>query len=967
MSKKGKYSGSVRLDPSKMEEPDQDNEFSKKMWLEDVKKDPEFLDDVKEQVDKWKKSISITADPDELKIHMVGESHIDVAWKWRYEQTRQKAIKTFRKAVTNAKHFEGRDYNYCFALSEPLLLDWVLQDDPGLFKEIQETVKKGGIELVGGSYVEPDCMMPSGEAFARSRLYGQRFLKTHFNQLAEIEWFLDSFGYNLGLPQILVKSGATGFWTSKITWNRQTIFPFVNFWWQGPDGSKLLTANFQMGMGSIERWIMWEMGRHPLKSDGRKEWDYTKDYEEIDEHVVLDEICPHCGCFFGKGDGGHGPTFQEVAVANAWQDLGFAKWSRVGKFYDGLREWADRFPIWKDELYLEYHRGTFSVHSEVKRHNRLYENALTGLETFALLTGLANPNYKYPREKLERIWKIVLQNQFHDVLPGSSIPEVYDDVYDFWVEQDALIEDIKGEIGNTIGSSQEEKPLNREKVKTISLFNPVAWERESPVFIPIEEVDDSIQIDEEGKPPYIRLTLLNDTNKQYLAQPTAAEPEDNAYPRTAGWWVVPKLNGVSNTPAKVEILSEPPSDTASSLEVTEKSISNGAVSIKLDETTGAMTSMIAEGINSNKNLLKGKNSNLNFGFLDDYPHDHAWNIKPEYWKYPLEDIKNDKGVNIEVVEQGPIFSTIQISRLLGKENSPVRQVIRLFKNCPEVYLEWATDWKQPYVMIKILYSTATNAEVSTADAAYCAIIRKTQPETNCDKARYEKIMHKYVDLSTPDKSWGLALLNEGKYAYDTMGNRGDLRLTLLRVPKYPTASGEAWVNLERKMNREKYGQQVPEFSGMGAEKCRYALLPHVGGTLTNSDGSPNALVKRKAEEFNQPVMVVSSNAIREKKENLDINSKSIIDISPSNIFLGALKRNEWDLSDNIILRVVEGCGVDTNATIRLAPELNKIVKQVREVDLLERPIDSELQWDKEKGILTKKIGKFEIVTYEFVI
>lgn len=947
------------MDPSTMEEPSSDNEFTRELWFEEVPNDPDFLKEIKERVEKWKKTISITTDPDKLIIHQVGESHIDVAWKWRYAQTRQKAIHTFRKACFHAKHFKDSKYDFCFALSEPLLLDWVQQDDPDLFEEIKEVVKMGGIELVGGSYVEPDCMMPSGEAFCRMRLYGQRFYRKHFGQLAEVEWFLDSFGYNYGLPQILVKSGATAFWTSKITWNRQTLFPFVNFWWQGPDGSKILTANFKMGLSSITDWIMWEMGRHPLTNDGQKVWDYTHDYGEIDEHVDLEEIVPHCGSFFGKGDGGHGPTHQEVAEANAYQDVGFTKWSKVGDFYDGLREWQDRLPVWNDELYLEYHRGTFSVHAEVKRHNRLYENAITGLETLGLITSLSNASYDYPFDKIEKLWKITLLNQFHDVLPGSSIPEVYDDVYDYWMEQDGIIDGIKQEVGETIVENDEENSQY-----SLILFNPVSWVRDGPVFIPVNAIKGDISLDENGVPPIGKLSLLNGTEESFIAQPIAAEAENEAYPRPAGWWVLPKLPGLSTVPAILSLnASHDAADVSHTVKASEEMIENEVVSIKLDQKTGAMIEMKAGDINGGKNLLRGDQSNLNFGFLDDFPHDHAWNIKPEYWKYPLEDIQNDEDVSITVLESGPVFSTIAISRSLGKEKNKVIQKLTLFKNRPEVYMHWITDWKQPFVMIKVLYQTATNAEESVSDAAYCAIRRKTQPDTPCDEARYEKIMHKYVDLSTPDNRWGFALINEGKYAYDTMNDPGDLRLTMLRVPRYPEPAGEAWVNKERKENREKYDHEVPEFVGLGAEKCRYMLLPHNGGSLENTDGSPNVAVKRAAEEFNQPVMVIPSEFSAIEEDTIGSKGESLVQIHTDNVFLGALKYNEWEKNGNLILRMIEGCGIDAGAKISLHPSLTEIIADIRAVDILERPIDYDFNYDQESGTLTFDIGKFEIVTF----
>lgn len=971
MNKIGKYSGNERLDPKLFEEPDLENDFTREMWFNEVINDPDFLKDVQDSVKKWKQNIAITADPEKIELHMVGQSHIDVAWRWRYEQTRKKAIITFKKAVYHAKKFAGTKYKYNFALSEPLLLDWVLQDDPKLFKEIQETVKNGGIELIGGAYVEPDCMMPSGEAMVRSRLYGQRFLRDHFGTLAKNEWFLDSFGYNYGLPQILAKSGAESFYTSKITWNRQTIFPFVNFWWEGPDGTRLLTSNFKMGTGTIDDWMMFEMGRHLLKNEGQKVWNYSYDYGTLDEHVEENEICPHVGVFFGKGDGGHGPTHQEVVTANAWQDTGFMKWSTVEGFFKKLKEYSDRFPVWNDELYLEYHRGTFTVHSEVKRHNRYYENAIIDLETLALITSISNPKYQYPADKFERLWKILLQNQFHDVLPGSSIPEVYDDIYDFWVEQDEIIEDIKHGISAALNESHKtvKKDTENEKTISISLYNPVSWTRKSPVFIPIGAFGTELKMEKDGKPPYAKLTIGSNV---YIAQPVAADALDSPYPRPAGWYTLPELKGLTLTPATLTISSLEHLNLKSSefIEATPDFISNNISKIKLDKNTGAFLELISKNINKEENLLRGSSSNLFFGFLDDFPNDHAWNIKPKYWEYPLSDIKNDEEVNLNVIDQGPVFSTIEINRVLGKDKSPVTQKVTLFKDCPEVYLEWSTNWKQPFVFLKILYSTATNATITTSDQMYSAIQRATQGKSPCDWARYEKIMHKYADVSTPENTWGIALINEGKYAYDTMGELGDIRLSLLRTPRYPTPAGEAWVIPERRVNKEKYGHDVPEFSGLGPEKCRYIILPHNGGALMNSDGSANAIVKQKAEEFNQPVVVIESvhNTLRTDliKEILEV---PIIEISPSNVFLGALKFNEWEKSGTIVMRIVEGCGIaSTKVEIKLNPKLNSLIKSIRPIDLLERPItNKKFNWDKNNRIITLELSKFEICSFEIIL
>jgi len=956
IDKIGHYSGNRRLDCINLEEPDADTEKVRERWL---KANREIL--IKRRLRMWK---TYCPEFENLIIHQVGESHIDCAWMWRYEQTRKKAQVTFRKAVLHAKMFPE---TFCFALSQPLLLEWIKQDDPKLFKQIQATVKAGNIELVGGSYVEPDCMMPSGESFVRQRLYGMRFLRNNFGNLPNVEWFLDSFGYNFGLPQILIKSGAKYFWTTKITWNRITTFPFVNFWWEGPDGTRILMANFEMNMDSIINWAKYNVGRYLLKRDSNKVWNYSMDYSKLKEHVG-EEFCPHVGCFFGKGDGGHGPTHKEVAYANEQAKLSIFKWSRVKTFYEEIEKYSERFPVWNDELYLEYHRGCFSNHSEVKRHNRMYENIIVSLEILALLTSFLNSEYRYPVNTFETLWKITLKNQFHDVLPGSSIPEVFDDCWDDWKDQDQMIENIMSNIGIALTS---QKSVEREDNSTkIILFNQVTWERNSRVFIPLNVFEKTPKLDKKGKPNYAAIKILiGEDNTQYYCQPVAADLDNEVDPFPAGWWTVIPLKPLSYTPVILTLLNDQESvemSKKSSFNVSNDIISSESITVKLDPTKGAILELTSPNVNNGKNLLIGGSSNLTQGFLDagtpQDPDQHAWNLTPEYWKFPL-DLSNDRDVNIEITELGPIFTTLKITRTLGI--SSVIQKITLFLNCPEIFMEYLTNWKQKDVMLKLIYNTSTIAEIVTADAAYCAIESKTKPETPCDKARYEKICHKYFDLSTPDRKWGLSILNEGKYAFDVNG--GIMKLTLLRVCKYPIPAVEAWVNIERDENERKFQHKVPKYSGLGPFSCRYALLPHKGGALRDSKGSPNVVVKRKAEEFNKPVLVIPSNNFKIVQENLEKLGSPLIQINTPNIFLEALKIKEWDETGTIIIRLVESSGVSSRAKITFSSVFSEKLQAINSTDLLERKIHPRYNWDKDNGVLSFDIGKFEILTFELVL
>ncbi len=955
IDKIGHYSGNRRLDTSGLEEPKFDNEKTLEKWLGGKR---EIRIDKK--LNRYLSKISKTTDPNKIQVHIIGQSHIDCAWMWRFEQTRKKAQVTFAKAVLHSKMFPD---DFHFALSEPLLLEWIKLDNPELFNQIKELVKKGNIELVGGSYVEPDCLMPSGEAMIRQRLYGMRFYRDNFGKLPSVEWFLDSFGYNYGLPQILVKSGAKFFWTTKLTWNQITVFPFVNFWWQGPDGTQIISSNFdycQIILLVLETWEKYQIGRHLLTKNGRKVWDYTKDYSKLEDHVS-DEICPHVGCFLGLSDGGHGPTHKEVATANEFAKHPVFKWSTVKEFFEELEKCSKDFPVWNDELYLETHRGCFSNHAEVKRLNRKYENIIVSLESLSVLTSLLNPKYKYPLNKLESLWKITLKNQFHDVLPGSSIPEVYDEVWDDWNEQEKIIESIIDNIGeHLVANPPSERVQNTVE---IYLFNPVSWERKSKVFIPISVFKENLIRSKDGKPNYARLKILNGESNEYICQPIAAEQKESIDQIPAGWWTIIKLKPLSLTKAKLTILSDTSSkelEIKNPFTVSKHSMSNQNITIELNPKTGAIIKLITKSINNGRNLFKGEFSNLTFGYLDnEHITRHAWNLFPQYWEHPI-DLSNEKNVKIMISEVGPIFCTLEISRTLGI--SPVVQKITLFKDCKEIFLEYITDWKQKDIMLKILYSTSVNAEIATADGMYCAIQFKTNPEIPCDKARYEKICHKYFDISTPDNKWGLALLNEGKYAFDVNG--GDMRLTMLRACRYPLPAPEAWVNLERTENERLFNHKVPEYSGLGPFKCRYALFPHHGGALVNSDGTPNLSVKKKAEEFNKPVMIIPGKNTNENQKSNINSSNPILEILTPNVFLGALKKNEWDKNETIIARFIEVSGVSSNVKVKFNENYSNKISKIKAIDLLERKIEDNLDWNQSSGILTFEIGKFEICSFE---
>ncbi|MHA2095776.1 MAG: alpha-mannosidase [Candidatus Hodarchaeales archaeon] len=947
----GHYSGSERLEDSTLEEPDDDTDEVAQYWHNNSEAKIKLSYEMGDKLKIWNDDIIKRYQKSEMSFHMVGQSHIDIAWLWRIEQTRKKSIVTFKKAVYHIQRFPK---SYCFALSEPILLEWILEDDPELFKNIQLSVEEGGIELVGGSYVEPDCMMPCGEAVTRSRLYGQRFFFKHFNRLPKVEWFLDSFGYSAGLPQILKKSGAEYLWTTKLSWNLETVFPFSNFFWEGVDQSRIQTGIFPMSYDPLTTWNKFEVGHHPLKPNVTYNGNYERDYSDLDQWVESEEIIPHVGLFFGLSDGGHGPTYEEVARANVLIELTKKfHWSRVETFFQKVEEWKDRFPIWADELYLENHRGCFSVHAEVKKKNREFENKLLAIESLSSLYSILNDTKNQNDINiLEKAWKIVLKNQFHDILPGTSIPEVYDDVFEDWQTCDQMLQLIKDSISMN---------LKGPSIKCqFVIWNPLSWERKARVFIPLNSYNENIELDEEGRPPSANLTYFNPAKITIFAQPVSAEPEDWLDARPAGWWTIMELSATSLTPAYLSLNLEMKFENP--MQSDQFFLDNGIVRIRLDSTTGGILSLTNVSILDNSNLLKGSKNNLTLAYEDISEIWPAWNLTPEYWNHLL-DISNSQDLQISLCENGPIFATIEVQRTLGKLKNSVIQRYTLFKERTEIYLDYIANWQQPLVMLKVGLNTATNATRCTTDVMFGAIEHSTVPKTPADKARFEKICQKFYDLSTPTNEWGIATLNQDKYAFSV--NNGESALTMLRSPPYFPASPEAWVHEERAIRKEKYGSEVPEYSGLGPFRSQYAYLSHEGGGLITQDNKPNSLVRRAAEEYNQPVHVLK---IPQGKQDykLEVEGQSIIQIESDIAMLSTIKMNEWDSNGNLIIRIVEILGVGGSVCIALNSIFQNKIVSAREVDLLERPISGTTLKIEKTGIKIS-LTPFEAKSIELVL
>ncbi|AOY81662.1 alpha-mannosidase [Moorena producens JHB] len=423
-------------------------------------------------------------------IQMLGHAHLDLAWLWPVSETWDVAVRTFESVLKLQQEFP--DFTFCH--TTPALYAWIEQHRPDLFKRIKQQVAAGRWEIVGGMWVEPELNLIDGESIVRQILYAQRYVQKTFGQLSTVAWVTDSFGFCWQLPQLLKQGGIDYFVTQKLHWNDTTKFPYGAFWWQSPDGSQIFSLMSPPNVAGV-------MDTNPITMAS-----YAIDWE-------IQTSLKDAFWLPGVGDHGGGPTRDMLQVARRWQKspffpklefttasdyLLFAKRGLLAKVSSLKSQTTKEIPVWNDELYLEFHRGCYTTHADQKRYLRRCEGLLYQAELFAALKTIAT-GQAYPKTELEQAWKKVLFNQFHDILPGTSIPEVFVDANQAWQEVEEVTGEILEESLNAIASKITLPPPPKPNAQAIIVFNPLNWQRSEviavslaislPVSIPVGSIE----------------------------------------------------------------------------------------------------------------------------------------------------------------------------------------------------------------------------------------------------------------------------------------------------------------------------------------------------------------------------------------------------------------------------------------------------------------------------------------------
>ncbi|WP_054955076.1 alpha-mannosidase [Paenibacillus dakarensis] len=705
--------------------------------------------------------------------HMVGQSHIDIAWLWPVRETVRKTSRTF--STMDALMEEYPEFKY--AQSQPLLFQFLKDNDPELFERVKARIAEGRWELVGGMWVEPDLNIPSGESLMRQMLYGQRFYQEEFGKTSDIEWLPDTFGYCASLPQILKHGGIRYFMTTKLGWNDTNVFPYDLFHWVGIDGTPMLS------------YLNHGVNENTLPKDIHDHWQSYRQKDVHQEQMLL----------YGHGDGGGGVTREMLEYIDRSELMigqPSSRYSTAADFFRNIDEKAPKLPTWRGDLYLELHRGTYTTHGRNKRHNRRAEMLYREAE---LWNALAEPVMEAGqldriKEKLHDGWKLILLNQFHDIIPGSAITESY-----------VTSEKEYGEVFEKGNSSLEQGiSILAAQVNTEGdgmpylVFNSLGWSRDAVISIDCDAQPDKHAVyDAEGT----RLESDASTDEAGRACIIVRVPEIPAFGCKTIW--------VRSIETPVEHTT-----TTSDSKMPGSSWETAYYKIQFNDR-GEIVSLYDK--EADREVVKHGEQANRFHFFHDRPTLwDAWDIDTRYEEQVAGEAEL---LEKRVVLSGKVKDVIRFRWRLNQ--SEITQDMILYHQDRRIDFETHVSWNESHKLLKVGFPIDVIAEKATYEIPFGTIERPTHRNTSWEQAQYEVCGHRFADVS--EFGYGVSLLNDCKYGYDVQGST--IRLSLLRAPKWPDITAD-----------------------LGEHQFTYSLYPHKGDWR-------EAHTFRKAAELNYEIPV----------------------------------------------------------------------------------------------------------------
>jgi alpha-mannosidase len=820
--------------------------------------------------------------------HLTGNSHIDAAWLWPWTETVDVVKRTFGTALQLMNEYP----TYTYTQSAAAYNEWMSEKYPEMNDEIKKRIQQGSWEIVGGMWVEPDLNMPDGESLVRQLLVGKRWYKQHYGVDVRIGWNPDSFGYNWQLPQIYKKSGVDYFVTQKMTWNDTNQLPFKLFWWESPDGSKVLTY-FPQGYGNNDL--------NPVRLSADLA-DARKKATGLTEMLDL----------YGSGDHGGGATRTVLDEGTGWANAAaqpapviprmqfgtalpfFLKtekqiapdskvwdYTSIAKGYTPPSpvEGKIAIPTWNSELYLEYHRGVQTTQANHKRNMRESEEQVLNAEKWASLAWL--DGRPYPGAEITEDWKKILFNQFHDLAAGSGIGIIYKDAqkdYDVvrWSTNEikaGSLEEVSSRINTATGQKDPEG-------QAVVVFNPLGWERSGDVTIEarLRQNSGTGALDSgnvaallDGKGKIIVADVLSRDSATGIARIRFAASDIPALGYEVFRLATTKDKFGAGTGSSK--WGSEPKDSGKP-ESGEYSISTQNLKVSVDAKTGCITSLFDQKAKS-EIIAKGGCGNELQAFKDTPKDYDAWNIDPGTLDVPPTLIHDAESVKF--VESEPGRSAIRVTRTWQK--SKFVQTISLEDGKDYVDIDNEIDWHEQHILLKAAFPVAAESDHATYEIPYGSIERSTKRTNTWEKAQFEVPALRWAELG--DGKHGLGLINQTKYGYDAVGNV--LRLSLLRSPTSPDPVAD-----------------------QGHHHFRYAIYPHAG-TWQESN------LVRRAWEYNYPLTATVTTA----HPGALPASHSFASVTPENVVLTAVKKAED--ANGLIFRVYEFAGKSSTVDFHVPP------------------------------------------------
>jgi alpha-mannosidase len=744
-------------------------------------------------------------------IHMIGNAHLDPVWLWPWQEGYQEARATFWSAIHRMEEYP----DFIFTCDQMVLLSWVEESDPELFARISSRVAEGRWVNVGGWWVEPDCNMPSGESFARQGLYGQRYLQSRFGQTATVGMNVDPFGHNVMLPQILKLQGMDSYCFLR-PGPHETDMPETAFWWKAPDGTRVLAYRIPFEYGS---------------SGGEVSYQTEKAIGQLDRS--LSDVM----VFYGVGNHGGGPTRENIESIYRFDRMGSfgrMKMSSPRQYFDELAArrgpaGMEELPVWKDDL--QHHAaGCYSAHSGIKQWQRRAQAALISAERWAAVVALADePQNRaaYPREELERAWKQVLFNQFHDILPGSAIESSYDDARDQLGEAVAIAKRIITKSQNII--ARQVDISENVASQPILVFNPHPW-----------PVTTAVEMQYSAQPTGVHVVdsqCLQTPSQKIQSTATMSDRGRGAVAFQAdlppfGYRLYRMLPGIAGADADWS------NGPAGELRATDSVLENGHLRLEIDPETGWLSSLLMK--RTGVDVVAGAEG-AHTQICED-PTD-TWGHRVVSYNWPGDAMRTDR---VLLREDGPLRARLRVERSWGR-SSLIEEFI-LGHDSDQVEVRVTLDWRERAHLLKLRFPVALESPTGTYEVPYGSLERPV------DAA--EEPGQSWVDLTgatAQGAEAGLAVVNSAKHGYDVAPGGGadpvnglserspSIGITAVRSPVY------SWHD-PRLLDPD----GLYTYQDQGEQTFSYLLVPHAG------DWRNAGLARRAAELGSRPRAMLES-------------------------------------------------------------------------------------------------------------